>query len=75
MKKITFIATIALLLIGCTDYSKRTKEYYWSDHKLVEIDSCEYVLITISTETKTYSDIIHKGNCKFCEKRQKKSLY
>ncbi len=72
MKKLLFIITIALLAIGCTDYNQRKKDYYWLDHKVVEIDSCEYVLITISTETKNYSDIIHKGNCKFCEKRQKK---
>lgn len=72
MKKLLFIFTIALLIIGCTAYNQHTKEYYCSDHNVVEIDSCEYVLITISTGTKNYSDIIHKGNCKFCEKRQKK---
>lgn len=59
-------------LIGCTSVENRSREYYWNDHRVVEIDSCEYVLITISSETKNYSDIIHKDNCRFCEERQKK---
>ena len=72
MKKILFVMAMIFCIIGCTEYSQHPKEYYWLDHKVVEIDSCEYVLITISTEKKNYSDIIHKGNCKFCEQRQKK---
>ena len=72
MKKILFVIVMMFCLIGCAEYDQRVKETYWNDHKVVEIDSCEYILVTISSETKNYSSIIHKGNCRFCAERQKK---
>lgn len=36
-------------------------------YKVIVIDSCEYII----TPSYTYSGITHKGNCKFCEERNK----
>jgi len=44
----------------------KLEDYVWSTTKVVEYDSCEYILI--------FGDgITHKGNCKYCEERRKKN--
>ena len=41
-----------------------------TDMKIVVIDSCEY----IQYHTYYFEAITHKGNCKFCAERAKRSL-
>ncbi len=46
---------------------KKLEDCVWSA-KVVEYDSCEYILIIGSD-----NGITHKGNCKYCEERRKKN--
>ena len=59
MKKILLFALTALMVVGCR-YNNS------GDYNVITIDSCEY----ISSKYNTIG-IIHKQNCKFCEKRDK----
>lgn len=73
MKKILLLFLI-IITTSC-DYNrpsqegnhvKKLEDYVWSTTKVVEYDSCEYILI--------FGDgITHKGNCKYCEERRKKN--
>ena len=68
MKKLIPILMMAFMMIGC---HKQNQANNWRDYKTIEVDSCEYILITTSSGNRIYSDIIHKGNCRFCKQRQK----
>lgn len=59
MKKILLFTLTALMMVGCCNDNN-------GDYKVITIDSCEY----ISSKYNTIG-IIHKQNCKFCEKRDK----
>ena len=59
MKKILLFALAAFMVAGCRDNNS-------GDYDVITIDSCEY----ISSKYNTIG-IIHKQNCKFCEKRDK----
>lgn len=59
MKKIILFTATAFIAAGCCDDNKCAYE-------VITIDSCEY----ISSKYNTIG-IIHKQNCKFCEKRDK----
>lgn len=48
---------------------KKLEDYAWSA-KVVEYDSCEYILIFGGNGSR---GITHKGNCKYCEERRKKN--
>ncbi|RPJ58301.1 MAG: hypothetical protein EHM12_08055 [Dehalococcoidia bacterium] len=71
MKKV-LIFIIAIVLVGCTTEPLKmqgTSSLY--DPEIVVIDSCEY--IQFGTMNK-YSNITHKGNCVYCEKRLEKLI-
>jgi len=63
------ILVLALIFGGCTSTTKQyaTKEYHQGANiSILIIDSCEYLMLANDTRTLT-----HKGNCKFCVKRNK----
>lgn len=59
MKKIILFVLTAFMTAGCCDNNE-------GDYKVITIDSCEYI-----TSKHNTIGIIHKQNCKFCEKRNK----
>jgi hypothetical protein len=64
------VVSFCLILYGCDSFIARkvsVKQTYYDryQYKVVEIDSCEYV---VSMVHHGYS-ICHKGNCKFCLER------
>ena len=59
MKKILLFALTALMAAGCRDNNS-------GDYNVITIDSCEYI-----TSNYTTVGIIHKQNCRFCEKRNR----
>ena len=63
IKKIILLAFTALMMVGCgvsvEDDTKDCIEHY---HVII-LDSCEYY------SNKMKYDLTHKGNCRFCEKR------
>jgi len=42
--------------------------------RVVEIDSCEYLIGNTSCGYQGYSYMTHKGNCKYCAERRKREL-
>ena len=66
MKKITFIALTALMMVGCMEHYKETRST--SDYSVRVIDSCEYIVLS-GVGVKA-----HKGNCRFCKERRQKEL-
>jgi uncharacterized protein YcfL len=65
MKKITLLALISLMMVGC---SKEMVKPTVTSNSVIVVDgitqdSCEY-----------YPSYGHKGNCKFCAERRKKEL-
>jgi thioredoxin-related protein len=60
MKKILLFALTAFMAAGCYDHNDD------DDYNVITIDSCEYI-----TSKHNTIGIIHKQNCKFCEKRNK----
>lgn len=77
MKKILLLSLIIITSCSCNcppspssqegDHVEKLEDYVWSA-KVVEYDSCEYVLIFGDSK-----GITHKGNCKYCEERRKKN--
>ena len=79
MKKILLLFLIIITSCDCNCPSsqeetsqkdnsvRKLEDYVWSS-KVVEYDSCEYVLIFGESK-----GITHKGNCKYCEERRKKN--
>jgi hypothetical protein len=59
MKKILLFALTAFMAAGCCDNNS-------GNYDVITIDSCEYICSKYNT-----IGIIHKQNCKFCEKRDK----
>ena len=59
MKKILLFALTAFMAAGCRDNNS-------GDYNVITIDSCEYI-----TSNYTTVGIIHKQNCRFCEKRNR----
>lgn len=51
-----------------TDYDVLIK-----NHKVIEIDSCEYIVYSYSKGYAGYGFMAHKGNCKYCEQRKANS--
>ncbi len=74
MKKITLLALIVLMMVGCDiemgEHKQKENNQFFDEwhNQVVIIDSCEY----ISEETRGL--IEHKGNCRFCEERRHKEL-
>lgn len=64
-----FLALMALLLMSCGE-TARTEKYSTLEYDVIEIDSCEYIMV----QSRTYygyivTSIDHKGNCKYCKER------
>lgn len=68
IKKITLLALVALIMVGCyyqnPDGSYDTSKSFGLE--TIVIDSCEYIA--------DYHQLAHKGNCKFCKERRQKEL-
>lgn len=61
-----YVLLVAVIFYGCNQKNNHT--YQEGKYTIVEIDSCEYVL----SDVYAGNSICHKGNCKFCEERNKK---
>lgn len=62
MKKLILLALTALMMVGCGDYTgKNQKNIAILGYSDIEIDSCQYIIGGYT--------LAHKGNCRFCEKR------
>ena len=70
MKKLLTIIIASAVVSGCCNgHNHRSAMQDTSDLtnvKIVEIDSCEYMQF----RQYMYEAITHKGNCKYCLKRQ-----
>lgn len=62
------VCLLIVILINCQSQENMAKNVESSDFAVIEYDSCEYVIR--STPYKGF--LAHKGNCKYCEKRNKK---
>jgi hypothetical protein len=70
-----YILLCAVLFTSCVCGESKNNEALQNnadltDMKVVVIDSCEY----IQYHTFNYEAITHKGNCKYCVEREKRSL-
>lgn len=65
------LLALMALLMSCGNLPRTEKDSVL-EYEVVEIDSCEYILITSQTYgIATYvKSIVHKGNCKYCEERR-----
>ena len=70
VKKLFICALFACMLMGCSDKQNPDGTYSAEDYnqRVYTIDSCEYIKLVYGG-SKSY--FIHKGNCKYCAKRQK----
>lgn len=64
-----FLALMALLLMSCGE-TPRTEKDSTLEYDVIEIDSCEYIMV----QSRTYygyivTSIGHKRNCKYCKER------
>lgn len=71
MKKLLLLALLAMIMVGCENTTENTEAPLGSNmfsqtYQTIIIDSCEYV--------SAYRRIAHKGNCRFCLKRNKKMV-
>lgn len=63
------LALIALLM-SCGN-APRTEKDSVLEYEVIEIGSCEYILVTSQLrDWRTITSIAHKGNCKYCEERR-----
>lgn len=58
------LLALMALLMSCGS-AQRTETDSILEYEIIEIDSCEYILIQSNTKS-----IAHKGNCKYCEGRR-----
>lgn len=64
-----FLALMALLLMSCGE-APRTEKDSVIEYDVIEIDSCEYIMVQSETyRLKKVVSIAHKGNCKYCKER------
>ena len=69
--RLWIILTLFVLYIGATIYhANRKMDYIPTIHKIIEIEGCEYIIITSKSYRRGY--MAHKGNCKYCVKRLNK---
>lgn len=57
------------LLMSCGN-APRTEKDSVLEYEVIEIDSCEYILIQSWAKYNYTKSIAHKGNCKYCEERR-----
>lgn len=64
-----FLALMSLLLTSCGE-APRTEKDSVIEYDVIEIDSCEYIMVQSETyRLKKVTSIAHKGNCKYCKER------
>lgn len=71
MKKIILLVLTALMMVGCeykTD-AEIEEEKRLGGFNIVVIDSCEYLKMHDTFGYQGYGYLAHKGNCRFCKKR------
>lgn len=62
---------VMMFLMSSCGKSPRTEKDSVLEYDVIEIDSCEYIMV----RSKTYgidvyvTSIAHKGNCKYCQER------
>ena len=66
MKKIALLALSALMMVGCFNEKNPDGTYTTVKPRTYIIDSCEYIGYLGCGSGDVLS---HKGNCRFCEKR------
>ena len=60
----------AAIFQGCTtEQVKKSIESYGEDYVVIEIDSCEYIVLH-NMPSRGVVGFAHKGNCKYCEARK-----
>ena len=86
MKKILILIVVLFAMISCSEQHdtniyhevERTNDVYNVTKELhlrtVVIDSCEYLIGSISAGYGGYGYLSHKGNCKYCAERRKLEL-
>lgn len=67
-----FLIMTAFLMLSCEkSTAARIKKDAVLEYDVIEIDSCEYLMVQSST---SYGYIVtsigHKGNCKYCKERR-----
>lgn len=67
-KNIAVVFLALFSLTGCDEIRKNSNFNVagFKNCEIVVIDSCEYIMYRAAG---SYNHITHKGNCKFCEKR------
>ena len=72
MKKLLILAVVSMFtLSGCYQNNIKPTRLI-ENYEVVVIDSCEYIFYSEKRGHSGYGFMAHKGNCKFCEKRNKK---
>ena len=76
MKKITLLALIITMMVGCYQakaYHNKQSELV-GDYRLetIEYEGCEYVIA--QSHWKQSLVIEHKGNCRFCTERRRQEM-
>ena len=76
--KLMIIAILTTILVSCDsnqgfmgDSNSVNIEGLINDHKVIVIDSCEYIVYDATKGYSGYGFMAHKGNCRFCEERRK----
>lgn len=82
MKKVLLLFALLISLVSCDrrteDEIRKEKIAELSEgFNVVIIDSCEYLIkkddVQVWNMGRGFGYMAHKGNCKFCEKRNKRS--
>lgn len=63
------LLALMALLMSCGNAPRTEKDSVLA-YEVVEIDSCEYILIQSNSYRIDIKSIVHKGNCKYCEERR-----
>lgn len=78
MKKLILLAISAIMMVGCDETIKDIPDNVVIVNNIrynVEvIDSCEYIITRLNRDFPTGSFLVHKGNCKYCQKRMRKMI-
>lgn len=78
MKKLILLAISAIMMVGCDETIKDIPDNVVIVNNIrynVEvIDSCEYIITRLNRDFPIGSFLVHKGNCKYCQKRMRKMI-
>lgn len=62
------LCIVVVVVINCRSQKDIAKSVTSDDFAVIEYDSCEYIIRDVPYK----GFLAHKGNCKYCEKRNKK---